>query len=495
MIPTSLRELALLTGGSLHPDTPDTARVVVDGPVVTDSREAGPGSLYVARVGEHADGHRFAGAAGRAGAVAALTSRPLEDLPCLVVDDVQTSFGTIARGVLDRLPGVRVVAVTGSSGKTSTKDLLAQVLAAAGETVAPVDSLNGEIGVPLTVCRVTGATRFLVVEMGARGIGHLTYLASIAPPDVAVVLNVGTAHVGEFGSRENIALAKGELVEALSPEGLAVLNADDPAVAAMAGRTRARVVTVGVREPADVTATGVSLDAGGRATFTLNAIGTSRPVRLQVAGAHQVGNALAVAAAALECGMSLDVVAQALGDAAPASRWRMEVTERGDGVTVVNDAYNANPDSMAAALRAVRTIADAVEPPRRTWAVLGEMLELGELSRAEHETVGRLAVELGIDRVLAVGAGARAVADAAARGAAASGATAGGATAGGAAAGGATAGGATADSAATWVPDTDAAYALLAEGLTRGDVVLLKSSRDSGLRWLGDRLVGLEVPS
>ena len=475
MIPTSLHELALLTGGSLHPDTPDTGRVVVDGPVVTDSREAGPGSLYVARVGEHADGHRFAGAARRGGAVAALTSRPLDDLPCLVVDDVQTSFGTIARGVLDRLPGVRVVAVTGSSGKTSTKDLLAQVLAAAGETVAPVDSLNGEIGVPLTVCRVTGATRFLVVEMGARGIGHLTYLAAIAPPDVAVVLNVGTAHVGEFGSRENIALAKGELVEALSPTGLAVLNADDPAVAAMAGRTRARVVTVGVREPADITAADVSLDPGGRASFTLNATGTSRPVRLQVAGAHQVGNALAVVAAALECGMGLEAVARALGDAAPASRWRMEVTERGDGVTVVNDAYNANPDSMAAALRAVRSIADAVEPPRRTWAVLGEMLELGELSRAEHESVGRLAVELGIDRVLAVGAGARAVAD----GAAADGAV----------------GGAAADGAATWVPDADAAYAMLTEGLTRGDVVLLKSSRDSGLRWLGDRLVGLEVPS
>ena len=217
MIPMTLRDVADLTGGSMHPDTVEVADLVVDGPVVTDSRGAGPGSLYVARVGEHADGHAYAGAAQAAGAVAALTSRVVDELPCVVVDDVQVAFGRLARGVVDRSPGLRVVAITGSSGKTSTKDLLAQVLATAGETVAPVASLNGEVGVPLTVCRVTPTTRFLVAEMGARGIGHLTYLTTIAPPDVSIVLNVGVAHVGEFGSREAIAQAKGELVEALGP--------------------------------------------------------------------------------------------------------------------------------------------------------------------------------------------------------------------------------------------------------------------------------------
>ncbi len=178
MIPMTLRDVAMLAGGSLHPDTDGVGALVVDGPVVTDSREAAAGSLYVARVGEHADGHGYAGAARDRGAVAALTSRAVDELPCVVVDDVQTAFGRVARGVVDRAPGLTVVAVTGSSGKTSTKDLLAQVLGSAGPTVAPVNSLNGEIGVPLTVCRVDGDTRFLVAEMGARGIGHLAYLTT-----------------------------------------------------------------------------------------------------------------------------------------------------------------------------------------------------------------------------------------------------------------------------------------------------------------------------
>jgi UDP-N-acetylmuramoyl-tripeptide--D-alanyl-D-alanine ligase len=201
VIALSLSEIRDLTGGQVHgTDTPDA--VVVDGTVTTDSRECGPGSLYVARVGESADGHDFVASAVAAGAVAALTSRVVEGVPCVVVDDVQTAFGRIARGVVDRAPELRVIGITGSSGKTSAKDLLAAVLSSVAETVAPVNSLNGEIGVPLTVCRVTPTTRFLVAEMGARGIGHIDYLTRIAPPQVAIVLNVGTAHVGEFGSRE-----------------------------------------------------------------------------------------------------------------------------------------------------------------------------------------------------------------------------------------------------------------------------------------------------
>ncbi len=473
MIPMTLRDVADLTGGVVHPDTREAGAVVVDGPVVTDSREAGAGSLYVARVGEHADGHAYVGAAHERGAVAALTARVVEGLPCVVVDDVQTAFGRVARGVVDRASGLRVVAVTGSSGKTSTKDLLAQVLARAGETVAPVGSLNGEVGVPLTVCRVAPTTRFLVAEMGARGIGHIAYLTTIAPPDVSVVLNVGVAHVGEFGSRAAIAQAKGELVEALAPEGVAVLNADDPAVAAMADRTRGRVVTVGLSPSADVRAVDVRLDALGRASFTVVTTQGEADVALTVSGAHQVGNALSVVAAALACGLDLADIAKGLSEAAAVSRWRMEIHERADGVTVVNDAYNANPGSMRAALEALAAIAGAVTPTRRSWAVLGEMLELGEESHADHEEVGRAAVDLGVDRLVVVGEGARPLAD-------------------GAAAALAEGERAAYPTDATVVADVDAAYELLAAEMRAGDVVLLKSSRDAGLRWLGDRLVGVD---
>lgn len=449
MIPLTLVEVAGLTGGAVQGSS-GPAAVVVSGVVSTDSRECGPGSLYVARVGEHADGHDFVAAAAERGAVAALTSRVVPGLPCVVVDDVQTAFGRLARGVLDRAPDLHVVAITGSSGKTSTKDLLASVLAAHGETVAPRNSLNGEIGVPLTVCRVTPTTRYLVAEMGARGLGHIAYLTTIAPPDVAVVLNVGTAHVGEFGSRENIAVAKGELPESLSPDGLAILNADDPLVAAMRFRTSARVQFVGLSPEADVRAIDVELSELGQPSFTIVTKAGERRVALGLNGAHHVGNALAVAAACLELGLSLDDVVAGLEAARPLSRWRMEVTERPDGVIVVNDAYNANPESMRAALD---TLA-AMQATGRRWAVLGEMLELGPESSAQHAGVGAYAARLGIDRIVAVGEGARSY------------------------------------GAGDWVPDTEAAHAFLVDRLQAGDVVLLKSSRDSGLRWLGDRLAG-----
>ncbi|GAA5033042.1 UDP-N-acetylmuramoyl-tripeptide--D-alanyl-D-alanine ligase [Terrabacter aeriphilus] len=453
MIALTLARVAELTGGEVHgADAPEA--VVVDGVVSTDSRECGPGSLYVARVGESADGHDFAAAAAAAGAVAALTSRVVDDLPCVVVDDVQTAFGRVARGVVDEAPELRVVGITGSSGKTSVKDLLASVLSSVAETVAPVNSLNGEIGVPLTVCRVTPTTRFLVAEMGARGIGHIDYLTHIAPPQVAIVLNVGTAHVGEFGSRENIALAKSELPRAVPAGGLSILNADDPVVAAMADGLVSRVQLVGLAPEADVRAEDVRLDARGRPAYTLVCPQGTARISLRQSGAHHVGNSLAVAAAALELGLSLDQVVAGLEAAEAVSRWRMEITDRPDGVVVVNDAYNANPDSMRAALDAVA----AMEVAGERWAVLGGMLELGADSDAEHAGVGAYAVRLGFDHVVAVGDGARPLAEAAAG--------------------------------AEWVPDTDAAHELLSARLHPGDVVLLKSSRDSGLRWLGDRLAG-----
>ncbi|PKW25675.1 UDP-N-acetylmuramoyl-tripeptide--D-alanyl-D-alanine ligase [Phycicoccus duodecadis] len=463
MIPLTLAEVATITAGRLAGIDPDAAaRIMVDGPVVTDSREAGPGGLYVARVGEHADGHDFAAGALAAGAVAVLATRPLDGVPCVVVDDTQDGFAALARAVVDRSPALAVVGITGSSGKTSTKDLLGTVLSRLGPTVAPEGSYNSEVGVPLTVCRVTPDTRFLVVEMGARGVGHIAYLTSMAPPRIAVVLNVGTAHLGEFGSREAIARAKSELPAALAATGVAVLNADDDAVRAMAAVTEARVVLVGEAADAHVRATAVQVDDTGRAAFTLVTPAGEVPVALGLVGRHHVGNALAVAAVALELGLPLADVAAALGAARPVSRWRMEVTERPDGVTVVNDAYNANPDSMSAALAALERMGRG----RRTWAVLGTMLELGPDSDALHAGVGAEVVARGVQELVAVGAAPLAA---------------------GALAAGASAEPGTATRVRS-VPDAEAAERLLRAELAPGDVALFKSSRDAGLRWLGDRM-------
>lgn len=453
MIPLKLSEIAAVTGAQLH--GPDQ---LIDGPVVTDSREAAAGSLYVARIGEFADGHDYAPAAAAAGAVATLGSRPVDGMSTLVADDVQEAFAKLAREVIERADRLRVIGITGSSGKTTTKDLLAQVLATAGETIAPVGSLNSEVGVPLTVCRVTEDTDFLVAEMGASGVGHIAYLTRIAPPTIGIVLNVGSAHLGEFGSVDAIARTKSELVQALPESGLAILNADDVRVSAMAQQTKARVIRVGQAPDADVRCEDVVLDKSGRARFTIVGLAGEGPVpvSLQLYGAHQVGNALAVAVAAHELGLTGDAIARALESARPVSRWRMEVHQLPTGVTLVNDAYNANPDSMKAALRALAQMAGG----RRTVAVLGEMLELGDESEAAHRGVGEAAASLGVTELVAVGAGAAPIAAAAALGGVR----------------------------VHQVTDVEQAHDLLSDLLVSGDVMLLKSSRDSGLRYLGDRI-------
>lgn len=395
MIPLTLAEIAQTVGGRLVAADP---RSTVAGPVEFDSRKVRPGGLFVAFVGEKADGHDFAQAALDAGAVAVLGTREVAGVPMILVEDARAAMGTLARAVVDRLPQLTVVGVTGSSGKTSTKDMIAQLVARLGPTVAPPGSFNNELGHPYTVLQADAETRFLVLEKGARGPGHVRYLCQVAPPRIAVVLNVGVAHVGEFGSVEQIAAAKGELVEALSADGVAVLNADDERVRAMAGRTRARVVLVGEADDAAVRARDVVLDERGRASYTLVTPAGAAPVRLGLTGRHQVGNSLAAAAVALEVGMPLADVAAALGELRPVSTRRMDVFDRPDGVTVIDDSYNANPASMAAALRALAELGRN----RRTIAVLGYMAELGEFERDGHEQVGRLAADLGIDRLLVV---------------------------------------------------------------------------------------------
>lgn len=451
MIPLSLAQITHIVSGTLHGED-----ALVNGPVVTDSREARAGSLYVARVGEHADGHDFAAGAAAAGAVGTLGHRAVDATATIVVPDVQEAFATLARAAIERVPGLNVVGITGSSGKTSTKDLLGQVLSSDGPTVSPQGSYNSEVGVPLTVCRITAATRHLVVEMGASGVGHIAYLTRIAPPRIGIVLNVGHAHVGEFGSIDAIADTKAALVEALPVDGVAVLNLDDSRVAAMAGRTSARVIGVGRSTRADYRAVDVQLDAVGRAGFTLVTARGSTPVTLAVHGEHHVGNALAVLAAAVESGVALARAVEVLAGAGTQARWRMEVHHLTREVTLVNDAYNANPESMAAALTALQHIGRR----RRTVAVLGAMRELGGESGAAHWGVGDEAAARGIDVVVTVGSDAHPIADAAQH----------------------------AGVRTHRVEDVDAAYELLVDLLQPRDVVLFKSSRDSGLRYLGDRI-------
>jgi UDP-N-acetylmuramoyl-tripeptide--D-alanyl-D-alanine ligase len=412
VIALSLAEIAEIVGGTVdgapEDGADDGATVVVTGPAFLDTRAPEPAGLFVAVAGERVDGHAFAAAAVEAGAAAVIGSRPT-GVPTVVVPDVQAALHRLAAEVLRRLrrtsPDLRVLAITGSQGKTSVKDMLAAVLADEAPTVATYQSFNNELGLPLTVLRAVPDTRYLVLEMGARGIGHIADLCRTAPPDVSMVLNVGLAHVGEFGSQAAIARAKGEIVEALGPHGVAVLNLDDPLVAAMAPRTRARVATFGRGPGASVRLESIEVDDLGRAAFDLHAGSQRVHVRLHLVGEHQALNAAAAATAARALGLPLDSIGASLGRIEVLSPWRMELRERADGLVVINDAYNANPHSMRAALETLAGIGRRTG--RRTVAVLGEMRELGDASAEEHRALGRLVRNLGIDELVVVGEGAR----------------------------------------------------------------------------------------
>lgn len=440
MIEMTSGTIADVTGGDLVDGA--QADTVVTGPVEFDSRRITPGSVFMALPGERVDGHDFAAGAlddgaallmvGRqVGAPALLCPAPesesgseqrnaayLDHDPDGLAERVLTAVGRLARYNTDTLvaeEGLTVVGVTGSAGKTSTKDLLGAVLGRAGETVAPPGSFNNEIGHPYTALKAGRSTRFLVAEMSARGLGHIAHLARIAPPRIGVELNVGTAHLGEFGSREAIAQAKGELVESLpsaADGGLAVLNADDDFVTGMRGRTQARPVffsatgSVGATgTAAEYYATDVSLDEVARASFTLHhPHGEPVAVRLGVFGAHQVSNALAAAAVGMECGLDAGTVAEALNSTVAASENRMDVRTRDDGVTVINDTYNANPDSVRAGIDALAYTVSG-RPDATSWAVLGQMAELGDEAQHEHALLGEVLAQRRIDHAVVVGTG------------------------------------------------------------------------------------------
>ena len=465
MIELSLGEIAEATDGTVCDGEPTTP---VRGAAFVDSRRVTKGGLFVALRGEHVDGHTFAGAAVRGGAAGVLATRRV-GCPAVVVDDCLVALGRLTRIVVDKLPDVRIVAVTGSQGKTTTKDLIAAILEQGGPTVAAEGSFNNEIGVPLTALRATPRTRYLVVEMGARGMGHIAHLCEMTPPNVSVVLNVGVAHLGEFGSQERIAMAKAELVEALAGDGTAVLNATDPRVAAMSTLTSARVLTFGAAVNADVQVRDLDVDGSGHPRFDLVHTSERRHVTLPLVGAHQAINAAAATAAGLACGLRLDVIAGVLSTVTERSRWRMEIRERPDGVTVINDAYNANPDSMKAAVETLVAIARRRGPEVRTWAVLGEMRELGGCSRREHEAVGRLVARSEVSRLVVVGDQANPLHLGASQEAGWEG-----------------------DS--VLVPDVEQAVRLVGGQLRSGDIVLVKASRAAGLERVAEGLLADSAP-
>jgi UDP-N-acetylmuramoyl-tripeptide--D-alanyl-D-alanine ligase len=484
VIALTVAQIAEIVGGRLADvSEADAARLQVTGTVEFDSRKITPGGLFLALPGARADGHDHAASAVAAGAVAVLAARGV-GVPAVVVEPLGPSSsgasvlehdadgsGAAVLAALAKLAsfvaaelvagGLTIVGVTGSSGKTSTKDLVAALLERDGPTVAPPGSFNNELGHPWTVLRADTTTRHLVCELSARGPGHIAALCRVAPPRVGAVLNVGSAHLGEFGSREAIAAAKGELVEALPAAedgGVAVLGADDPVVAAMATRTTARVVHAGRAAAAHVRAVEESLGDDGRARFRLVTARGEADVALRLRGAHQVDNALVAAAIALETtGLSVAEVAGALGEAEPRSRWRMEVGERADGLTVLNDAYNANPESMRAALTTLAAMAPGAGGHRT--AVLGVMAELGPDAEAAHAELGRLAARTGLHRLVVVGEAARGMHEAARD----------------------------AGLASDLVPD--AAAALEAVHAGPGDVVLVKASRSAGLETVAQALL------
>ena len=383
--------------------------VLVTGPVVTDSREAAEGSLYVARRGEAADGHSFVSGAVERGAVAVIVEHEVgEAVAQIVVHDSTEALGALARAHVDKLRsggGLDVIAMTGSVGKTTTKDLLLQIMSEDGPTVAPKLSFNNEVGLPLTVLLADETTRHLVLEMGASGPGHITYLTDIVAPDVAIELCVGHAHVGGFGGFEGVAAAKAELIKGTRPGGPVILNTDDPNVEAMAPLATGRVIRFSAsgNERADVLARDVRLDRADRASFTLVTPEGEAPIDLKIVGRHHVANALAAAAGALTLGVSLEIVASVLSCARALSPHRMDVHElRVDGtdLTLIDDSYNANLDSMRAGIAALASIGR----DSQRIAVLGEMLELGEDSQSLHQQVGALIADAGVDTLIGLGA-------------------------------------------------------------------------------------------
>ncbi|MFV0433226.1 MAG: UDP-N-acetylmuramoyl-tripeptide--D-alanyl-D-alanine ligase [Leucobacter sp.] len=464
MIELTLAEVARAVDGRLVLGTDGSEpETVVAGESQTDSREVAPGQIFFARRGEETDGHLYAAKAVDAGAALLVVEREVDDrVPQIVVAEATEALGALAtevvRRVLDR-GELTIVGITGSNGKTTTKNLVAAMAERLGPTVASAKSFNNEVGGPLTMLRVEDDTRTLVAEMGASAEGEIARLTAMAPPRIGVVLSVGLAHAGEFGGIETTFRTKSEMVRDLPDTAVAVLNRDDSRVARMADLTAARVRWFGLHPEADVRATDVESSASGT-RFTLHAAGEVVPVRFRVIGEHHVMNALAAAAVGLELGLPLAGIVEALEAAALAAPGRMEVLGGRDGITVINDAYNASPDSMSAALR---TLAQIREPEGRSVAVLGAMSELGEYAIEEHIRIGLQVVRLRVSELVVVGKEARNLHVSAVNEG-------------------------SWDGESVFFETQDEAFEYLTGTLRPRDTVLVKSSNAAGLQRLGDRL-------
>ncbi|WP_167142533.1 UDP-N-acetylmuramoyl-tripeptide--D-alanyl-D-alanine ligase [Canibacter zhoujuaniae] len=468
MIALTLQEIADAVSGNLKLAAGYSATSIVSGDAKTDSREVKPGEIYFARRGQVTDGHRFIGNAVEVGAALIIGEDQQDNLsvPQIIVDSADTALGSLAKYVVTKAKrehGLKVVAITGSNGKTTTKNLLAKMLGRLGNTVASEKSFNNEVGGPLTMLRVCQETEYLVVEMGASARGEIALLTSMAQPDYGVVLMVGKAHAGGFGGIQTTAATKGEMVEALTAEGVAVLNANDPLVAAMQQQARGRVRwfdATGTVSAAEVTAAEITVSAAGT-SFILTVDGVSKPVNFPVLGEHHVANALAAAAVASDLGLDLQNIVEVLEATVRPAKWRMEVSQLPNEVTLINDAYNASPESMAAALKTLTQIAD---PAGRSIAVLGAMSELGDESGPEHDRIGLLAVRLRIGQVVVVGENNRRMYISAINE------------------------GAWSESEAKYFPSSAEALTYLRDEIKPHDTVLIKSSNAAGLRFLGDDL-------
>lgn len=481
MIELNAQQIAEATGGQLTSSVDPTTVVTSAN---TDSRDLNDGALFIARPGETTDGHHFIAAARQAGAQLILAEYETTDAqgivdPAVIVDDVTIAMADLARYIVDAIrqhSKTTVIGITGSVGKTSTKDALAALLSAVGPTVAPQGSYNSEVGVPLTIFTAALDTRYLIVEMGADQIGNIRDLANIVQPDIAVVLTVGTAHAASFGSVENIAQTKGELVESLTTGGIAVLNADDIQVAKMQQRLPAGATSTWfsaaslppIRDRVFYAANAATTDdENPRFTLRYLAVGAQETddagyeITSKMVGEHHTTNLMAAAAAAHAAGMDLDRIAQLLPTIAPTSAHRMARTDRDDGITIIDDSYNANPESMRAGLKTLAMLGRNTQ--RRTWAVLGPMLELGDKHAIEHIQLGEVVVRLNIDQLVVVGSEARALYT------------------------GAVNEGSWGDE-VDHVLSNDEAFELLAQRVAPGDIIFVKGSNGTRLWDLADRL-------
>ena len=462
MIELTVAQIAKEISGQVTGDE----NVFITGSVETDSRLIKDGGLFVAKPGEETDGHLFIAKAQQAGAVAAIVEKimPGISIPQIQVEDSVLALGALAKFVLETIrktTNLKVVGITGSNGKTTTKNMLRQVLEQVGATVAPIESFNNEVGAPYSILQTSYETKFLVVEMGAAGPGTIDYLAQIAKPNIGVVLKVGLAHVGEFGGIEATARIKSELVKALGDDAIAVLNADDGFVSEMAQLTKAKKVWFGTSADCEYSASNQTISLQGTSFEMHWQDGTSQTVKLQILGEHHVLNALATLAVCDLLGVPHELAVQALESMPLAERWRMQVLNRADGVTIINDAYNASPDSTKAALQ---TLAQLGRSGNRTIAILGEMAELGSFSREQHDAIGRIAVRLNIDQLIVVGQAAKLIH----MGAEQEGSWGG---------------------ESKFFDSIDEAFEHVRGMLRAGDLVLVKSSKSANLRHLGDNLM------